>query len=98
MRMVGRSSANRSHRSRAGGLSMPGPFPGMDPYIEDAELWRDAHHWFISAAAEQLQPQLNPRGYYVGIESRVWMEEPERAVYPDIILRHAPEKARSEGA
>ena len=61
---------------------MPGPFPGMDPYLEDAELWRGAHHWFISATAEQLQPRLNARGYYVDVESRVWMEEPERAVYP----------------
>lgn len=77
---------------------MPGPFPGMDPYIEDAEFWRDAHHWFISATAEQLQPQLNPRGYYVGIESRVWMEESERAVYPDVILRRAAEKTQSEAA
>jgi hypothetical protein len=75
---------------------MPGPFPGMDPYIEDAELWRGAHHWFISAASEQLQPRLNPRGYYVDVESRVWMEEPERAVYPDVVLRQAPERERPE--
>jgi hypothetical protein len=77
---------------------MPGPFPGMDPYIENAEIWRGAHHWFITAASEQLQPQLNPRGYFVDVENRVWMEEPERAVYPDIILREVSVKGKSEPA
>jgi hypothetical protein len=77
---------------------MPGPFPGMDPYIENAEIWRGAHHWFITAAAEQLQPQLNPRGYFVDVENRVWMEEPERAVYPDVILREVPLTGKSEHA
>lgn len=71
---------------------MPGPFPGMDPYIEDVELWRKAHHWLISAASEQLQPQLNPRGYYVDVESRAWMEEAERAIYPDVVLRQSTER------
>ncbi len=75
---------------------MPGPFPGMDPYIENVEVWRDAHHWLISAASEQLQPQLNPRGYYVGIESRVWLEETERAVYPDVVVRRAAEERQME--
>ena len=38
---------------------MPSPFPGMDPYLENPKIWRGAHHWFITAADEQLQPQLN---------------------------------------
>ena len=77
---------------------MPGPFPGMDPYIENVEIWRGAHHWFITAASEQLQPQLNPRGYFVDVENRVWMEEPERAVYPDVILRELAATVKSEQA
>ncbi|MFI5459815.1 MAG: DUF4058 family protein [Isosphaerales bacterium] len=65
---------------------MRSPFPGMDPYLEDPEVWRGAHHRFISAADEQLQPQLNNRGYYVDVESRIWLERPERLVYPDVAL------------
>ncbi len=68
---------------------MPSPFPGMDPYLEDPALWRGVHHWLITAAAEQLQPQLVHRGCYVDIESRIWLEEPERAVYPDVALLRA---------
>jgi Protein of unknown function (DUF4058) len=77
---------------------MPGPFPGMDPYIEDVELWRGADHWFISAASEQLQPQLNPRGYYVDVETRIWMEEAERAIYPDVIVRQLTDRGSAERA
>lgn len=63
---------------------MTSPFPGMDPYLENPSMWRGVHHWFITASAEQLQPQLTPRGYYIDIESRVWLESPERSVYPDL--------------
>jgi Protein of unknown function (DUF4058) len=68
---------------------VPSPFPGMDPYLEDVEIWRGAHHRFISAADEQLQPQLVPRGYLVDIESRIWLETPERLIYPDVALLRA---------
>jgi len=64
----------------------------MDPYLEDPELWRDAHHRFISAADEQLQPQLNPRGYCIAIESRIWLERSERLVYPDVALLRAQQR------
>jgi len=61
----------------------------MDPYLEDPELWRDAHHRFITATSDQLQPLLNGRGYYVSIESRVWLEQPGRLLYPDAALLRA---------
>jgi hypothetical protein len=65
---------------------VPCPFPGMDPYLENPKIWREAHHWFISATGEQLQPQLNKRGYYVSVESRIWVARPERLVIPDVAL------------
>ena len=34
---------------------MPSPFPGMDPYIEDPEIWSDFH----SNLAMEIQSQLN---------------------------------------
>ena len=76
---------------------MPSPFPGMDPYLEAPALWRSVHHWLITAAAEQLQPQLIERGCYVDVESRVWLEEPERTVYPDVALLQPTRPAPSPG-
>jgi hypothetical protein len=58
----------------------------MDPYLEDPDNWRGLHHRLISDADEQLQPQLVPRGYFIDIESRIWLEEPERTIYPDVAL------------
>jgi hypothetical protein len=64
----------------------------MDPYLEDPALWRGVHHRLISAISDLLQPQLVPRGYFVDIESRVWIEEVDRPIYPDlgIITRPLP--------
>ena len=59
---------------------MASPFPGMDPYVEGRDLWPDAHHRLISEVDTQLQPQLNPRGYYISIESRIWLERTDRAI------------------
>ena len=35
-------------------VAMPSPFPGMDPYLEDAGLWPDVHHELISTARHIL--------------------------------------------
>jgi hypothetical protein len=53
---------------------MPSPFPGMNPYLERAEVWKSFHHRFITAAAEALGGQLGP-GYYVKIEEQVYIHE-----------------------
>jgi hypothetical protein len=44
---------------------MPSPFPGMDPYLEAAELWEDVHANLATELRAQLQPQLIPR--YVAV-------------------------------
>jgi hypothetical protein len=77
---------------------VPSPFPGMDPHLEDPEFWRDAHHRFITATSDQLQPLLNGRGYYVSIESRVWLERPELIVYPDVALLRAETPPKHEAS
>ncbi len=77
---------------------MPTPFPGMDPYLEDPAFWRDVHHRFITATSNQLQPLLNGRGYYVSIESRVWLEQAERLVYPDVALLRAQTPSKHEAS
>ena len=30
---------------------MPSPFPGMNPYLENPELWPEVHHRLITAIA-----------------------------------------------
>lgn len=59
------------------------PFPGMDPYLEHPSLWPNVHQRLITYASDALQAQLAPR-YYVSIGERVYLEAPERSVYPDL--------------
>lgn len=53
---------------------MPTPFPGMDPYLERADLWPDVHNSLITALRDELAPRLRPR-YYVSIEQRTYKQE-----------------------
>lgn len=39
---------------------MPSPFPGMNPYLEQEDVWHDFHERFLPAAAEVLGPQVQP--------------------------------------
>lgn len=50
---------------------MPSPFPGMNPYLENSELWPEVHHWLISAMGQTLAPQLRPK-YRIVVEKRVY--------------------------
>lgn len=69
------------------------PFPGMDPYLEHPSLWPNVHQRLITYASDALQAQLAPR-YYVSIGERVYLETPERSVYPDlwVVERGGPAK------
>ena len=53
---------------------MPSPFPGMDPYLESAEAWRDFHHRYIPAASAALLRHL-PEQYIVKVEENVYIRE-----------------------
>jgi hypothetical protein len=50
---------------------MPSPFPGMNPYLENPQIWPSVHHRLITAIADSLVPQLLPK-YLVDIEKRVY--------------------------
>jgi hypothetical protein len=56
---------------------MATPFPGMDPYLEHPDLWRDVHHRLIVALADDLAPRLRPR-YRVKVEVRVYAAMPDK--------------------
>jgi hypothetical protein len=73
---------------------MPSPFPGMDPYLEEAVRWPDVHQSLITYIRDALQPQVRP-GYHARMGERVYILQPPRAMYPDVILTRRP--AREPG-
>jgi hypothetical protein len=61
-------------------------FPGMDPYLEDPQLWPGVHHALITYTRDYLRPLLRPR-YIAAIEDRVYLERPDREISPDVWVR-----------
>ncbi|BAZ12065.1 hypothetical protein NIES4071_38930 [Calothrix sp. NIES-4071] len=65
---------------------MLSPFPGMNPYLENPDLWAEVHHWLITLIANSLVPHLRPK-YRVAIEKRVYQTVGEETVLvgiPDV--------------
>ena len=73
---------------------MPSPFPGMDPYLENPEIWPEVHSRLIVAIADSLAPSLHPK-YYAAIEKRTYLATPEDSILvgiPDVsVTRRSPE-------
>ncbi|BDA72085.1 hypothetical protein CAL7716_062510 [Calothrix sp. PCC 7716] len=53
---------------------MPSPFPGMDPYLEQAVFWSSFHSRLIVAIADVIEPQLSSQ-YYVEVETRTYQSD-----------------------
>ncbi|MFN9394285.1 MAG: DUF4058 family protein [Pseudanabaena sp.] len=54
---------------------MPSPFPGMNPYLENPELWSAVHSRLIVAIADALADTLSQE-YRIEIEKRTyWSDE-----------------------
>ncbi len=53
---------------------MPSPFPGMNPYFEQDDVWHGFHQQFCSICQELLVPQVRPR-YIVKLEEHVYIHE-----------------------
>ena len=66
---------------------MPSPFPGMDPYLEAADLWPDVHARLIGEIAAALTPRLRPR-YFAKVESRTYVPDVDdpalHLIVPDV--------------
>jgi hypothetical protein len=74
---------------------MLSPFPGVDPYLETAELWPEVHSRLIVAIADQLSEQLSEQ-YRVAIERRTYLDSNETLLVgiPDVsILAQVPESS-----
>ncbi|MFN8967612.1 MAG: DUF4058 family protein, partial [Pseudanabaena sp.] len=54
---------------------MPSPFPGMNPYLENPELWSAVHSRLIVAIADVLADTIS-QDYRIEIEKRTyWSDE-----------------------
>ena len=65
---------------------MPSPFPGMDPFLENPEIFPDLYDSFITYLREALQACL-PAPYFAVLGRRVWIEFSQRPVGPDVEVR-----------
>ena len=75
-------------------IDMPSPFPGMDPYLENPDLFGDFHDAFIFCIREALQPTL-PEPYYAQGRARLWVESSVRHIEPDLHVRRRTGKQPS---
>ena len=67
---------------------MQSPFPGMNPYLENPELWAEVHNRLIVAISDALAPQIRPK-YRVGIEKRVYQTSGDESLLigiPDVTV------------
>src|SRR5947209_1688698 len=55
---------------------MSSPFPGMNPYLEQEDVWQDFHDAMIPAIRDALTPQVSPH-FIVKIEEHLYIHEPE---------------------
>ncbi len=65
---------------------MLSPFPGMNPYLEDARTWSGFHATFLSRIVDQVFVLLRPK-YAIRFEERVYVsgeDDPGRQIVPDI--------------
>jgi len=62
-------------------------FPGMDPYLENPQLFPGIHSRMVVYMADQMLPALQPR-YIASVCERVYVEGPqERPIVPDVWIR-----------
>ncbi len=63
-------------------------FPGMDPYLEDPQLWPGVHNSMVVYLRDHLQNLLGPN-YIAAVEERVFVEGTDRIreVSPDVWIR-----------
>jgi hypothetical protein len=80
---------------------MPSPFPGMDPYLEHSARWPGMNQRLINRMSDVLNGLL-PSHYIADIGERLYVVQPRRSIYPDVVVVEQPsvelpEKATSGG-
>jgi hypothetical protein len=78
---------------------MPSPFPGMNPYLEQPEIWSQVHKWLTILIAQILNPQLRPK-YRVVIEERVYEIKGDDSLLvgipDDVVVQNSPTTQTSD--
>ncbi|MEX2315690.1 MAG: DUF4058 family protein [Pirellulales bacterium] len=81
---------------------MPSPFPGMNPYLEQPDVWLDFHQAYITAIRNALTPQIRP-SYMAKIDDHVYIHElsgDERMLLgrPDVSVMRLERSSSTAGA
>src|SRR5208282_3045708 len=63
------------HRPKGKEETVPSPFPGMNPYLEQADVWNDFHNSFLKDMRDELVVQVAP-AYIAKIEEQLYIHEP----------------------
>ncbi len=69
---------------------MPNPFPGMNPYLENVELWKGVHSGLITRCADALNLVLPP-DYFADGEARIVLEPTNKEYVPDVVVEQLPD-------
>lgn len=76
---------------------MRSPFPGMNPYLENPELWSEVHSRLIVAIADDLTEHLSEK-YRVAIEKRTYFSGGDDSLLvetPDVsVVGKQPEQSQ----
>jgi Protein of unknown function (DUF4058) len=62
---------------------MPSPFPGMNPYFEQADHWPDFHTEFLTVLRRQLAPLIGPDDF-IQIKKHAYTHTFERVAFLEI--------------
>jgi len=54
---------------------MPSPFPGMNPFLEDSDVWQDFHDRFVPSLGDALAALVSPN-FIVKLEQHLFIHEP----------------------
>ncbi|MDM8528737.1 DUF4058 family protein [Anaerolineales bacterium HSG24] len=79
---------------------MPSPFPGMDPYLEDSEIWSGFHNKLANEIVYQLMPLISPK-YYADVEiytasvNELNIGMATHETYPDVGVYYPPMSDKS---
>ena len=64
---------------------MTNPFPGINPYLENVELWKGVHSGLITRCSDALNLVLPP-DYFADAEARVVLEPTNKEYVPDGVV------------
>lgn len=62
---------------------MPSPFPGMNPYLEQPDVWEDFHATLLPVLRDLLTPMVGP-DLIVKLESQPYTGDAERHLFLEI--------------